>query len=182
MCVEIKPVHMTSDEASFCLFLFWVFILVFISSVPSGQCQTECHWTQRFQCNTSSAEPLAVTGRVGVSGNCHILYIWKLSTGLRTVSLHVWSLSEEHKRNIPIQWYSFCVTDLFRCCLLNCRIESRMSKSVASQRSPSMVTESSKAVTSAAVDTASGSKVSFTSLRVQLVMSTMFCLRWLLLL
>ncbi|XP_072236743.1 pleckstrin homology domain-containing family A member 7 isoform X4 [Leuresthes tenuis] len=38
------------------------------------------------------------------------------------------------------------------------RIESRMSKSVAHQRSPGMVTESSKAVTSAAVDVTSGSK------------------------
>ncbi|XP_041845593.1 pleckstrin homology domain-containing family A member 7 isoform X6 [Melanotaenia boesemani] len=38
------------------------------------------------------------------------------------------------------------------------KIESRMSKSAASQRSPSMVTESSKAVTSAAVDVTSGSK------------------------
>uniref|UniRef100_A0A7N6AM13 Pleckstrin homology domain-containing family A member 7 n=1 Tax=Anabas testudineus TaxID=64144 RepID=A0A7N6AM13_ANATE len=40
------------------------------------------------------------------------------------------------------------------------RIESRMSKSAANQRSPSMVTESSKAVTSAAADTTSGSKSS----------------------
>ncbi|XP_028258310.1 pleckstrin homology domain-containing family A member 7 isoform X6 [Parambassis ranga] len=38
------------------------------------------------------------------------------------------------------------------------RIESRMSKSAANQRSPGMVTESSKAVTSAAVDVTSGSK------------------------
>ncbi|XP_040891476.1 pleckstrin homology domain-containing family A member 7 [Toxotes jaculatrix] len=38
------------------------------------------------------------------------------------------------------------------------RIESRMSKSAANQRSPSMVTESSKAVTSAAADVISGSK------------------------
>ncbi|XP_076585068.1 pleckstrin homology domain-containing family A member 7 isoform X6 [Chaetodon auriga] len=38
------------------------------------------------------------------------------------------------------------------------RIESRMSKSAANQRSPSMVTESSKAVTSAAVDVAVGTK------------------------
>ncbi|KAM4593874.1 pleckstrin homology domain-containing family A member 7 isoform 4-T4 [Odontesthes bonariensis] len=38
------------------------------------------------------------------------------------------------------------------------RIESRMSKSAAHQRSPGMVTESSKAVTSAAVDVTSGSK------------------------
>ncbi|XP_050929722.1 pleckstrin homology domain-containing family A member 7 isoform X1 [Lates calcarifer] len=38
------------------------------------------------------------------------------------------------------------------------RIESRMSKSAANQRSPNMVTESSKAVTSAAVDATSGSK------------------------
>ncbi|XP_061598736.1 pleckstrin homology domain-containing family A member 7 isoform X3 [Cololabis saira] len=38
------------------------------------------------------------------------------------------------------------------------RIESRMSKSAANQRSPSMVTESSKAVTSAAADVTSGSK------------------------
>ncbi|XP_037835957.1 pleckstrin homology domain-containing family A member 7 isoform X5 [Kryptolebias marmoratus] len=42
----------------------------------------------------------------------------------------------------------------------SCRIESRMSKSAANQRSPSMVTESSKAVTSAAVEVASGSKTS----------------------
>uniref|UniRef100_A0AAX7V300 Pleckstrin homology domain containing, family A member 7b n=1 Tax=Astatotilapia calliptera TaxID=8154 RepID=A0AAX7V300_ASTCA len=40
------------------------------------------------------------------------------------------------------------------------RIESRMSKSAANQRSANMVTESSKAVTSAAVDASSGSKVS----------------------
>ncbi|XP_059206801.1 pleckstrin homology domain-containing family A member 7 isoform X6 [Centropristis striata] len=38
------------------------------------------------------------------------------------------------------------------------RLEARMSKSAANQRSPSMVTESSKAVTSAAVDAPSGSK------------------------
>ncbi|XP_070689480.1 pleckstrin homology domain-containing family A member 7 isoform X5 [Pempheris klunzingeri] len=38
------------------------------------------------------------------------------------------------------------------------RIESRMSKSAANQRSPSMVTESSKTVTVAAVDVTSGSK------------------------
>nr|XP_020463823.1 pleckstrin homology domain-containing family A member 7-like isoform X3 [Monopterus albus] len=38
------------------------------------------------------------------------------------------------------------------------RIESRMSKSAAGQRSPSMVTESSKAVTSTSVETTSGSK------------------------
>ncbi|XP_051235315.1 pleckstrin homology domain-containing family A member 7 isoform X7 [Dicentrarchus labrax] len=38
------------------------------------------------------------------------------------------------------------------------RLESRMSKSAANQRSPSMVTESSKPVTSAAVDATSGSK------------------------
>ncbi|XP_047436893.1 pleckstrin homology domain-containing family A member 7 isoform X5 [Mugil cephalus] len=38
------------------------------------------------------------------------------------------------------------------------RLESRMSKSAANQRSPSMVTQSSKAVTSAAVDVTSGSK------------------------
>ncbi|XP_025761874.1 pleckstrin homology domain-containing family A member 7 [Oreochromis niloticus] len=38
------------------------------------------------------------------------------------------------------------------------RIESRMSKSAANQRSANMVTESSKAVTSAAVDGSSGSK------------------------
>ncbi|KAM4744549.1 pleckstrin homology domain-containing family A member 7 isoform 2-T2 [Anableps anableps] len=38
------------------------------------------------------------------------------------------------------------------------RIESRMSKLTANQRSPSMVTESSRAVTPAAVDVASGSK------------------------
>ncbi|KAM6950915.1 pleckstrin homology domain-containing family A member 7 isoform 4-T4 [Lycodopsis pacificus] len=38
------------------------------------------------------------------------------------------------------------------------RIEARMSKSAANQRSPSMVTESSKAVTSAAVDANSGTK------------------------
>ncbi|XP_026022984.1 pleckstrin homology domain-containing family A member 7 isoform X4 [Astatotilapia calliptera] len=38
------------------------------------------------------------------------------------------------------------------------RIESRMSKSAANQRSANMVTESSKAVTSAAVDASSGSK------------------------
>ncbi|XP_042369456.1 pleckstrin homology domain-containing family A member 7 isoform X3 [Plectropomus leopardus] len=38
------------------------------------------------------------------------------------------------------------------------RIEARMSKSAANQRSPSMVTESSKPVTSAAVDATSGSK------------------------
>ncbi|XP_029000086.1 pleckstrin homology domain-containing family A member 7 isoform X5 [Betta splendens] len=38
------------------------------------------------------------------------------------------------------------------------RLESRMSKSLAGQRSPSMVAESTKAVTSAAVDVASGSK------------------------
>ncbi|XP_038139706.1 pleckstrin homology domain-containing family A member 7 isoform X13 [Cyprinodon tularosa] len=40
------------------------------------------------------------------------------------------------------------------------RIESRMSKLTANQRSPSMVTESPRAVTSAAVDAASGSKIS----------------------
>ncbi|XP_037548652.1 pleckstrin homology domain-containing family A member 7 [Nematolebias whitei] len=40
------------------------------------------------------------------------------------------------------------------------RVESRMSKSAANQRSPSMVAEPSKAVTSAAVDVASGSKSS----------------------
>ncbi|TMS13193.1 Pleckstrin homology domain-containing family A member 7, partial [Larimichthys crocea] len=40
------------------------------------------------------------------------------------------------------------------------RLESRMSKSAANQRSPSMVTDSSKAVTSAAVDVTSGSKAS----------------------
>ncbi|XP_039651177.1 pleckstrin homology domain-containing family A member 7 isoform X13 [Perca fluviatilis] len=40
------------------------------------------------------------------------------------------------------------------------RIEVRMSKSAANQRSPSMVTESSRAVTSAAVDATSGSKCS----------------------
>ncbi|XP_017159579.1 pleckstrin homology domain-containing family A member 7 isoform X10 [Poecilia reticulata] len=40
------------------------------------------------------------------------------------------------------------------------RIESRMSKLTANQRSPSMVTESSRAVTQAAVDVASGSKTS----------------------
>ncbi|KAG8001574.1 Pleckstrin-like proteiny domain-containing family A member 7, partial [Nibea albiflora] len=40
------------------------------------------------------------------------------------------------------------------------RLESRMSKSAANQRSPSMVTDSSKAVTSAAVDATSGSKAS----------------------
>lgn len=49
----------------------------------------------------------------------------------------------------------------FCCCPFNCRIESRMSKSAANQKSPSMVTESSKAVTPAAADTTSGSKVSF---------------------
>ncbi|XP_029950285.1 pleckstrin homology domain-containing family A member 7 [Salarias fasciatus] len=38
------------------------------------------------------------------------------------------------------------------------RLESRMSKSAANQRSPSMVTDSAKAVTSAAVDGTSGSK------------------------
>ncbi|XP_037306113.2 pleckstrin homology domain-containing family A member 7 isoform X2 [Pungitius pungitius] len=38
------------------------------------------------------------------------------------------------------------------------RIEARMSKSAANQRSPSMVTESSKAVTSAAADANSGTK------------------------
>ncbi|XP_077941330.1 pleckstrin homology domain-containing family A member 7 isoform X21 [Gasterosteus aculeatus] len=38
------------------------------------------------------------------------------------------------------------------------RIEARMSKSAANQRSPSMVTESSKAVTSAAADAHSGTK------------------------
>ncbi|XP_037615604.1 pleckstrin homology domain-containing family A member 7 isoform X4 [Sebastes umbrosus] len=38
------------------------------------------------------------------------------------------------------------------------RIEARMSKSAANQRSPNMVTESSKAVTSAAVEATSGSK------------------------
>uniref|UniRef100_A0A4W6DME1 Pleckstrin homology domain-containing family A member 7 n=1 Tax=Lates calcarifer TaxID=8187 RepID=A0A4W6DME1_LATCA len=43
------------------------------------------------------------------------------------------------------------------------RIESRMSKSAANQRSPNMVTESSKAVTSAAVDATSGSKVSIST-------------------
>uniref|UniRef100_A0A3B4YRW6 Pleckstrin homology domain containing A7 n=1 Tax=Seriola lalandi dorsalis TaxID=1841481 RepID=A0A3B4YRW6_SERLL len=42
------------------------------------------------------------------------------------------------------------------------RIESRMSKSAAHQRSPSMVTGSSKAVTSAAADATSGSKVRIT--------------------
>ncbi|PWA18848.1 hypothetical protein CCH79_00005086 [Gambusia affinis] len=40
------------------------------------------------------------------------------------------------------------------------RIESRMSKLTANQRSPSMVAESSRAVTPAAVDVASGSKTS----------------------
>uniref|UniRef100_A0A087XKG6 Pleckstrin homology domain containing A7 n=1 Tax=Poecilia formosa TaxID=48698 RepID=A0A087XKG6_POEFO len=40
------------------------------------------------------------------------------------------------------------------------RLESRMSKLMANQRSPSMVTESSRAVTPAAVDVASGSKTS----------------------
>ncbi|TKS70204.1 Pleckstrin -like proteiny domain-containing family A member 7 [Collichthys lucidus] len=40
------------------------------------------------------------------------------------------------------------------------RLEARMSKSAANQRSPSMVTDSSKAVTSAAVDVTSGSKAS----------------------
>ncbi|XP_035485332.1 pleckstrin homology domain-containing family A member 7 isoform X15 [Scophthalmus maximus] len=43
------------------------------------------------------------------------------------------------------------------------RLESLMSKSAADQRSPSMVTESSKAVTSAALDATSGSKVSRSS-------------------
>uniref|UniRef100_A0A8C4HBY2 Pleckstrin homology domain-containing family A member 7 n=1 Tax=Dicentrarchus labrax TaxID=13489 RepID=A0A8C4HBY2_DICLA len=43
------------------------------------------------------------------------------------------------------------------------RLESRMSKSAANQRSPSMVTESSKPVTSAAVDATSGSKVSIST-------------------
>uniref|UniRef100_A0A3B4ZZQ3 Pleckstrin homology domain-containing family A member 7-like n=2 Tax=Stegastes partitus TaxID=144197 RepID=A0A3B4ZZQ3_9TELE len=38
------------------------------------------------------------------------------------------------------------------------RLESRMSKSAANQRSPGMVTDSSKAVTTAAVDVTSGSK------------------------
>uniref|UniRef100_A0A3B5A612 Pleckstrin homology domain-containing family A member 7-like n=1 Tax=Stegastes partitus TaxID=144197 RepID=A0A3B5A612_9TELE len=46
------------------------------------------------------------------------------------------------------------------CVLLTCRLESRMSKSAANQRSPGMVTDSSKAVTTAAVDVTSGSKVS----------------------
>lgn len=44
-----------------------------------------------------------------------------------------------------------------------------MSKLTANQRSPSMVTESSTAVTPAAVDVASGSKVSFILLRIELM-------------
>uniref|UniRef100_A0A3Q1BYJ3 Pleckstrin homology domain-containing family A member 7 n=1 Tax=Amphiprion ocellaris TaxID=80972 RepID=A0A3Q1BYJ3_AMPOC len=43
------------------------------------------------------------------------------------------------------------------------RLESRMSKSAANQRSPGMVTESPKTVTTAAVDVTSGSKVSISS-------------------
>ncbi|XP_015231505.1 PREDICTED: pleckstrin homology domain-containing family A member 7 isoform X7 [Cyprinodon variegatus] len=46
------------------------------------------------------------------------------------------------------------------------RIESRMSKLTANQRSPSMVTESPRAVTSAAVDAASGSKGFICSLQI----------------
>lgn len=133
-----------------------------IISMTWGECESKCYWGAVVTVDTSTAKPLAVTSLVLVSGNTRILHIWKLSTGLHSSSLHVCSLSESLRGKISIQCFSFCLchwssVTLF---LINYRIESRMSKSAANQRSPGMVTESTKAVTSAAVDVTSGSKVS----------------------
>lgn len=120
--------------------------------------------------NMATAEPLAVTGCVAVSGNCHILFFF-VSSAQGCTPLHwITGVGQRNSKGPSLSNVSHCVLLLsFFCCPLNCRIQSHMSKSAANQRSPCMVTGSSKAVTSAAVDTTSGSKVSFSSLRAQLV-------------
>lgn len=109
--------------------------------------------------NVSPAEPLAVTGLVAVSGNCHILF--HLIARHRAPLHWMTGVCQRNSKGPSLSNVSHCVLlSSYFCCLLNCRLESHMSKSAANHRSPCMVTESSKPVTSAAVDSTSGSKVS----------------------
>lgn len=122
--------------------------------------------------NTSTAKPLALTGRVAVSGNRHILYNVKAqhSAALRTLLFAPVVLPEGTSREILLRrspiLRTFSKFQLRLLRHLTHRIECPMSKSEANQRSPRMVKEPHKTVSSAAVDITSGSKVSITVSRI----------------
>lgn len=91
-----------------------------------------CVWQGSLEClahksspvNRSTGEPLAVTGRVAVSGNSHILYMWKLSSGVCSVSLSVCRWSDELRRNITVKCFSSC-SCYWSSCLLPCLLQDR---------------------------------------------------------
>lgn len=77
-------------------------------------------------------------------------------------------------RTVHLQSFCFHICHLH--CPLSCRIEFRMSKSAVNHRSPSMVTQSTKEVTPAVLEAASGSKVSFKCFSIQSQLFPVDCL------
>lgn len=138
--------------------LFCFVIRACTTFMPRGVCPTKCHWSVWNTKLPLLTDPLRSHWLWQVAWRCQetvISFICESSAQGHAPFPAVSSVcqkregisqsSASHPSHIP---------------LLNCRIEARMSKSAAIQRSPSMVTESSKAVTSAAVEVTPGSKVS----------------------